>query len=204
MTREAVAAALDLDATTLARLDAYAEVLAKWQRKVNLIGPATLPTLWDRHLLDCAQLRRFVPPTARDLVDMGSGAGLPGLVLAILGVPGVILIEADKRKAAFLREAARVTGVAVEVRAERLETTAKTAVDVVTARALAPLAQLLAWADGFVGPSTTCLFAKGADADRELTEAARDWRMNVARHPSLTHADGVVLELTDVRARGRR
>ena len=203
MSRATVAAALDLDADALARLDAYAALLVKWQARVNLVGPSTVPELWDRHLFDCGQLQRWVPSGTRSLVDMGAGAGLPGLVLAILGVPGVTLVEADKRKAAFLREAARAVGAPVDVRAERLEAMAKTPADVVTARALAPLPRLLDWAQGFVGPATTCLFLKGVDADRELTDAARSWRMKVERRPSLSDGRGVVLELTDVRAIGR-
>ena len=203
MSRDRAAAALGLDSPTLDRLDAYVDLLVRWQQRINLIGPATVPQLWERHILDCGQLRALVPAGTASLVDMGAGAGLPGLVLAILGVRGVVLVEADKRKAAFLREAARATGAAVEVRAERLEAMPKAPVDVVTARALAPVGRLLAWADGLVGPGTTCLFPKGAGAERELTDASRDWHMKVERHPSLVHAEGVVLELTDVRARDR-
>ena len=201
MTRAEVAARLALDETTLARLDVYAELLAKWQQKLNLIGPKTLPDLWQRHVLDSGQLHARLPPGARTLVDMGSGAGFPGLVLAIMGGPAVTLIEADQRKAAFLREAARLTDAAVEVRAERLERTAKAPVDVVTARALAPLAALLTWSEGFVAGATTCLFLKGAAVEGELTDAAAGWMMSVKRHASLSHAEGVVLELTDVRRR---
>lgn len=201
MTRTEVAARLALDDATLARLDAYAELLTKWQRTLNLVGPKTLPDLWQRHVLDSGQLHAHLPPGAGTLVDMGSGAGFPGLVLAIMGGPAVTLIEADQRKAAFLREAARVTEAPVEVRAERLERTAKVPVDVVTARALAPLVDLLAWSDGFVAPTTTCLFLKGAAVEGELTDAAAGWMMTVTRHASLSHAEGVVLELTDVRRR---
>ncbi len=201
MTRDEVAALLALDAPTLARLDAYVALLAKWQAKLNLVGPRTLPDVWHRHVLDSAQLHRLLPPGARTLVDMGSGAGFPGLVLAIMGVPEVTLIEADRRKTIFLREAARVAGVAVEVRAERLEATVKRPVDVVTARALAPLPKLLLWAEGFVGPATTCLFLEGAGVDGELTDAAAGWMMTTKRHPSLTHPEGLVLELADVRRR---
>ncbi|TVQ37465.1 MAG: 16S rRNA (guanine(527)-N(7))-methyltransferase RsmG [Geminicoccaceae bacterium] len=188
-----------LDAATLARLDAYAALLTKWQAKLNLVGPKTLPDLWQRHVLDSGQLFRHLPPGARTLVDMGSGAGFPGLVLAIMGVPSVTLIEADRRKAIFLREAARAAEVALEVRAERLEQTAKAPVDVVTARALAPVADLLGWAEGFLGPATTCLFLKGATVEDELTAARADWMMNVKSSPSLTHPEGVILELTHVR-----
>jgi 16S rRNA (guanine527-N7)-methyltransferase len=197
--RAAVIATLGLDATTVARLDTYAALLVKWQAGLNLVGPKTLPDLWQRHVLDSGQLHRHLPRGTNTLVDMGSGAGFPGLVLAIMGVPRVTLIEADRRKAVFLREVARRVEVDVEVRAERLEATAKTIVDVVTARALAPLPDLLAWSVGFVGPNTTCLFLKGGNVEHELTEAAAGWMMTMKRYPSLTHPEGTVLELTDVR-----
>ena len=106
---------------TLARLGAYAELLTRWSARINLVGRDTLPDLWRRHFLDSAQLHRFFPESTRSLIDLGSGAGLPGLVLAILGVPGVELVEADSRKAAFLREAARVTGTEVTIRPIRPE-----------------------------------------------------------------------------------
>ncbi len=92
---------------TLARLEAYADLLTRWSARINLVGRDTLVDLWRRHILDSTQLHRFIPNSARSLIDLGSGAGLPGLVLAILGVSGVELVEADSRKAAFLREAAR-------------------------------------------------------------------------------------------------
>ncbi|MFW5832668.1 MAG: 16S rRNA (guanine(527)-N(7))-methyltransferase RsmG [Pseudomonadota bacterium] len=199
MTRDEVIRTLDLDAPTVARLDAYTALLTKWQARLNLVGPKTLPELWQRHVLDSGQLYRRLPPNTRTLVDMGSGAGFPGLVLAIMGVPDVTLIEADRRKAVFLAEAARVVEAKVEIRAERLEATAKTPVDVVTARALAPLAELLGWAGGFIGPTTTCLFLKGGQVEHELTDAAAGWMMTVKRYPSLTHPEGTILELTDVR-----
>src|SRR5271170_7133959 len=101
---------------TLARLEAYAELLTRWSARINLVGRDTLADLWRRHILDSAQLHRFIPSSARNLIDLGSGAGLPGLVLAILGVPSVELVEADSRKAAFLREAARVVGAEVTIR----------------------------------------------------------------------------------------
>ena len=95
---------------TLARLEAFAELLIRWSARINLVGRDTIADLWRRHILDSAQLRAFVPERARSMIDLGSGAGFPGLVLAILGVPGVELVEADSRKCAFLREALRITG----------------------------------------------------------------------------------------------
>ncbi len=130
------AAAAGVSRETLARLEAYAALLVQWSARINLVGRDTLADLWRRHFLDSAQLCSHVPGSARSLVDLGSGAGFPGLVLAILGVPGVELIEADSRKSAFLREAARVTETPVTIRPCRIEAVPPHPVDVVTARAL--------------------------------------------------------------------
>jgi 16S rRNA (guanine527-N7)-methyltransferase len=180
---------------TRERLEAYAELLRRWQKAINLVGPKTLPDLWRRHMLDSAQLRSLVPENAQCLVDLGSGAGFPGLVLAILGVRGVHLIESDARKAAFLREAARITGAAVTVHAQRIEGVEGLAADVVTARAFAPLDRLLAAASHFWTPNTLGLFLKGQDIGAELTEAAKCWRFNAERLPSRSDPSGVVLRV---------
>ena len=137
---------------TLARLEAYAALLTQWSARINLLGRDTLPDLWRRHMLDSAQLLPLLPDNTQSLIDLGSGAGFPGLVLAILGVPGVELVEADSRKAAFLREAARVAEAAVTIRPCRISAVPAHPVDVVTARALAPLARLLDLARPFLYP----------------------------------------------------
>ncbi|MEO1093009.1 MAG: 16S rRNA (guanine(527)-N(7))-methyltransferase RsmG [Pseudomonadota bacterium] len=201
MNREAVADQLDLTDDELARLDVYVALLEKWQAKLNLVGPKTLVEVWQRHVLDSAQLRPLIPESARNLVDMGSGAGFPGLVLAALGITGVTLIDSDARKCVFLREAARAMEVAVDVRTARLERTPQAPVDVLTARALAPLGLLLRFGEGFIGPDTRCLFLKGERAHGELTEASVEWMMKVNLHPSLAHELGVVVELTHVQPR---
>ena len=128
----------------------YLELLGRWQRAINLVGPATLADPWRRHVLDFGQLLAHLPAPAGPLVDLGSGAGFPGLVLALLGVPEVALIESDRRKAAFLREVARATGAEVAVHAERIEVCTPWPAAVVTARALAPLPRLLPLAEPFL------------------------------------------------------
>jgi 16S rRNA (guanine527-N7)-methyltransferase len=184
---------------TLARLEAYATLLGAWSTRINLVGRATLADMWRRHILDSAQLRPLVPDAAQNLVDLGSGAGFPGLVLAILGLPGVELIEADSRKCAFLREAARITGAPVTVRQTRIEALPARPFDVVTARALAPLDRLLELARPFLGADSLCLFLKGAaQAAGELTLARRGWRMTAAASPSRSDPRGVVLQLREV------
>lgn len=184
---------------TLERLRTYVELLRRWQRAINLVGPATLADPWRRHVLDCGQLWRFWPVGARRLVDLGSGAGLPGLILAILGAPETHLIESDRRKAAFLREAARACGVTVTVHAERAEAVPPLAADVVTARALAPLPQLLALAERHLAPGGVCLFPKGRGAAAELTLAGESWTMRAAAAPSLSEPDGQILILSEIR-----
>lgn len=183
---------------TLDRLAAYAALLEKWQRSINLVGPRTLGDLWTRHFLDSAQLLPLLPDGVRVLVDLGSGAGFPGLVLAVLGVQEVHLVESDTRKAAFLREAARATGSTVTVHARRAEQVEPFRADVVSARALAPLADLLTLAEPFVGPGTTCLFPKGQSVGQELTDAAKAWKMQAETLPSLTDPDAGILRLREV------
>jgi 16S rRNA (guanine527-N7)-methyltransferase len=183
---------------TAARLAAYLALLAQWSERINLVGRDTLADPWRRHILDSAQLLPLVPETAQSLVDLGSGAGFPGLVLAILGVPGVELVEADSRKSAFLREAARVTGTDVAIRTARIEALPRRPFDVVTARALAPLDRLLPFACRFLGPDSLCLFLKGARAAEELTRARQAWTMRAASIASRSDPRGVVLQLRQV------
>ena len=189
---------------TLARLEAYAELLTRWSARINLIGRVTIADLWRRHILDSAQLRAFVPDRARNMIDLGSGAGLPGLVLAILGAPGVELVEADSRKCAFLREAARITEAPVTLRPCRIETVSPHPVDFVTARACAPLDRLLGLAEPFLAPDSECLFLKGERVGEELTLARKRWTMTPSLHQSRSDPRGVVLRLQQVAREPRR
>jgi 16S rRNA (guanine527-N7)-methyltransferase len=206
LTPEAFAATCDVSRETLERLRRYAEILVKWQKTINLVSPDSLNDLWRRHMLDSAQLRSFLPPEARSLVDMGSGAGFPGLVLAILGAPDVHLIESDARKCVFLAEAARAAGLTVgqspTIHRARLEEIADLRVDVVTARACAPLVQLLAYAEPLLQADSICLFLKGGRVDEELTEAKKTWRMTVERFPSLSDPTGTILRIRQVARAG--
>ena len=183
---------------TLARLKAYSGLLVLWSARINLVGRATIADLWRRHILDSAQLYPLIPEAAQSLIDLGSGAGLPGLVLAILGVPGVELIEADSRKSAFLGEAARVTGTEVTIRPYRVQALAPHPADVVTARACAPLDELLGLAERFIAPHTLCLFLKGERFGQELTKAQKRWTMRASVEPSLSDRRGVILRLQQV------
>ncbi|HYM73687.1 MAG TPA: 16S rRNA (guanine(527)-N(7))-methyltransferase RsmG [Stellaceae bacterium] len=189
---------------TRKRLEAFSSTLIEWSSRINLVSRGTLNELWWRHIFDSSQIIKILGPAPQNLVDLGSGAGFPGLVLAILGVPGVELIEADARKCAFLREAARVTGTVVTIHNSRIEAVPPHRVDIVTARGCAPLDRLLPLAERFIGPGTTCLFLKGAKAEEELTAAGKAWTMQVTRHPSRTDPGGVILSLQQVVREPRR
>jgi len=205
LTPDAFAADCHVSRETLARLARYAELLVKWQRSINLVAADSLDDLWRRHMLDSAQLFRLLPADCR-LVDMGSGAGFPGLVLAVMGVKEVHLIESDGRKAVFLAEAARHSGLEPGVNPiihrMRLEDMPSLRADVVTARACARLDQLLAYAEPMLGPDTICLFLKGAAVEDELTVAAETWRMTLDRLPSASDPSGTILRIGQV-ARAR-
>jgi len=188
---------------TLARLEAHARLLVQWSARINLVAGSTLGDLWRRHFLDSAQLFPHVPAGARSLIDLGSGAGFPGLVLAIMGFPGVELVESDARKCAFLREAARVAAAPVTILNARIESVRPHVACVVTARGCAPLDRLLLAAQRFIGPDTVCLFPKGEQAGQELAVAQQAWEFDVTSHPSRTDPRGVILCLSRVRRRER-
>ena len=194
--------AVPVDDEVFEKLVTYAALLTKWQNAINLVGPRTIGDVWRRHLLDSAQLHPLLPDRARTLVDLGSGAGFPGLVLAMMGVPDVHLVESDHRKAAFLTHVSRETKTNVTVHARRIETMPPMVADVITARALAPLPKLLGLAERFVGPDSVCLFLKGQDVDSELTETTKSMNMEVERMPSLTAPSATILRLRGLIDRG--
>jgi len=200
---EALQAAFSVSRETLDRLIGYSELLVKWNSRINLVSPDSIPNLWERHIADSAQLFRFIPHDTPNLLDVGSGAGFPGLVLAILGVRNVHLVESDQRKIAFLREAARTAGVQATFHAERVERVRPFHAAVITARALAPLETLLSWTEAFRGPGSISLFLKGQTVEGELTDAHKQWTMEIDRQPSLTDPTGTILALREVhRVRG--
>jgi len=183
---------------TYSALNAFAALLLRWNRTVNLISRRDEPDLWPRHIADSLQLVPLTAPDTQRGIDLGSGAGFPGLVLSIAtGIP-FDLIEADLRKAAFLREAARTTGAPATVHAVRAEAATMPPAPLVTARALAPLPDLLSLAAPFLASGGTCLFLKGANASSELTAAAAEWHMQVERVPSQTAPDACILRISDI------
>ena len=192
---------------TTAQLEIYAALLKRWQKTINLVAPSTLDDIWHRHFADSAQLWALRPETATSWLDLGSGAGFPGLVLAILaaetGGTRHTLAESDTRKAAFLREVAREVGVAVDIlctRIESPETHSKVErIDCVTARALAPMPRLLQLAHGCFRPGTTGLFLKGRGVRSELDAAAADWDFAAEVVASRTEADAAVVIVRQLR-----
>ena len=193
---------------TIHRLERYADLLAHWQKTTNLVAPSTLPGLWTRHFADSAQIRDLAPE-ARLWLDLGSGAGFPGLVVAIFqtGQPDfrMHLVESNGKKCAFLAEVARATGAPVDIHAMRIEQLGESAhslrPDVVSARALAPLPRLFELAHPFFGSSTTGLFLKGREAQAEIEAANMTWDFTSTLHPSLTSADSHIVEVRALRPR---
>ena len=191
----------------LARLDKYAALLTEWQSRINLVAPSTLPQLWTRHIADSLQLLRQAPD-AKIWVDLGSGAGFPGIPIAcaLAHTTGaqVHLVESNGKKAAFLREAVRITGTPALVHAERIENygesfTGKT--DVVTARALAPLDLLLDQAFPFIERGAIGLFLKGQDIGAELTDSSKRWSVDATKAKSVTDPDGCILVVRSLKRR---
>ncbi len=201
-----VVARYDVSRESSNRLQIYVDLLAKWQKRINLIGPSTVPEIWQRHIGDALVLADIVPAGARSVVDLGSGAGIPGLVFAIAFGDergfDTHLIESNGKKAAFLREAVRLTGAKAKVYNQRVEDVAndiaEIAPDVVLARALAPLSQLLELAEPFLAAGATGYLHKGQDVDTELTEATKYWSIDARKH--LIGADSVscILEIREI------
>ena len=181
---------------TWARLEALTELLVKWQKTINLVSPSTLPQVWTRHVADSLQVAELVPAGAKTVVDLGSGGGFPGLVIAAARPDTYVhLIESDQRKAAFLREAARAMRVPVSVHNQRIESALDSwphGADAVTARALAPLKELLGLAAPLLKAGTVGIFAKGREINEELAQAEAVWNLNHEMIPSRTE-DGARL-----------
>jgi 16S rRNA (guanine527-N7)-methyltransferase len=184
---------------TAARLAAYRDLLLRWNTRINLISVETAGEIDQRHIADCAQLQPLLPP-AGPIADIGSGAGLPGLVLAVLQPEREIhLVESDKRKAAFLVEAsAQLKLPMVRVHACRAENANLPPLSAITARALAPLATLLPHAAKFLALGGVAVFPKGKTAEKELTEAAQGWHFTCERFPSTTNPEATILRLSNV------
>jgi 16S rRNA (guanine527-N7)-methyltransferase len=196
---ESFTAQVDVSRETLDMLKRYAGLLRQWNSKINLVSPRTLDSLWSRHFLDSAQLLACAP-SAGHWVDLGSGGGFPGAVVAILSGSNqrTTLIESDRRKVAFLRAVARET-VPFTVISDRIEEAVPQNADVVSARALAPLPVLLDYVSRHLSPSGLAVLPKGRKADDELREALEHWRFDCETYPSKTDPDAVILTLGEIK-----
>jgi 16S rRNA (guanine527-N7)-methyltransferase len=187
---------------TTERLRRFAELLLRWNVTLNLIASGDAAVLWDRHIEDSLQLAELIPSGTGRAVDLGSGGGFPGLVLAIATGLQFDLIESDRRKAAFLRTAVLEAGAPATVHNCRIEDAPVPPASLVTARALAPLPRLLPLAARLLKPDGICLFLKGATVGDELAEAEQGWAFTERRIGSRTSPEGVVLRISLLRQKG--
>ena len=186
------------------RLLAFADLLGKWTRKINLISKGSASDIWERHILDSVQIYDLAPNTFSLWVDIGSGGGLPGVVVATLAAQfapdaRIAMIESDQRKAAFLRTALRELGLSGDVLASRIDAVPPMGADVLSARALAPLDQLLAFAENHLKPGGTAIFPKGKTAEQEIADASTNWLFQIEKHASMTDAEARILVIKDIK-----
>ncbi len=186
------------------QLRSYLELLHRWNSKINLVAPSTLEDAWQRHFIDSLQIFHTAPETWTRWVDLGSGGGFPGMVVAIAAkynhpIGKVTLIESDQRKAAFLRTVARETQTSVTILSSRIEHVDPLAADVVSARALASLDKLFALAEPHCHPEGTLIFLKGEKVQSELSEARKNWHFKLTESPSLTDPAAAILEIRELR-----
>jgi 16S rRNA (guanine527-N7)-methyltransferase len=179
-------------------LDQFVGLLANWTSTLNLISKKDRAAIWERHINDSLQLVPFIRPDVAAAIDLGSGGGFPGLVLAIATGVWFDLIESDQRKAAFLREAVRATAATARVHAARIEAVEVPPARLITARALAPLSELLTLAAPHLTAEGHCLFLKGRSVDAELTDARKRWHMKAERFPSRTAPGSAILRISEL------
>ena len=189
---------LDVPRETQEKLDCYVQLLIKWQARINLISSKTLPEIWHRHILDSAQLVSYLPKTPSVILDMGSGAGLPGVILAILTRHQLHLVESDSRKIAFMRTALRETCTSAILHEQRMETVPALRPDIITARALAPLSQLITLASTQHHEKIEYLFLKGREAKQELTALPACPKMEAECLPSMTDSQASIIRLKPI------
>lgn len=193
----------DVSRETLERLEAFVSLLEKWTKSINLIAPNTVGEIWERHIVDSAQIYSLVPKHWSTWVDLGSGGGLPGIVIAILDEQArpVTLIESDQRKCLFLNTVRRELSLNIVVQNTRIETAALQDIDVVSARALAPLPDLLSHASSLLSPNGIALFPKGARYQQELDQAKEAWHFDVEEFQSQTSAESRILRISRIHPR---
>ena len=200
--RDTVIKQLELSQPVVKRLDRYVEMLEEEQAKMNLIGASTLPVVWTRHILDSAQLFCLLDSSDKTVLDLGSGAGFPALVLAAMDTEKkrmFHLVESDGKKCAFLKKVVEACELQAVIHNERIEQMEKFGADVITARALAPLDKLIKYAFPFFKKGTRCLFMKGAKAQEELTAALKKYQARIEKIPSVSSDEGTILLMSEVK-----
>ncbi len=201
LTVEAFAQRTGVDRSVCDSLERYADILKKWQKRFNLVGTSTVNDLWSRHFLDSAQLASLISDDQGAIVDMGSGAGFPGLVLSIMGINNIHLVESDASKTEFLRQVIRETSASATLHRTRIELYDGPKATIVTSRACAPLSRLLDYAAGICAANARLLFFKGRNWQAELTESQTAWHIDYQGHASCTNPDGIILEINEFKRR---
>ncbi len=199
--RAAFLEAFPVSHETVRKLDRYAELLGEWSQKFNLVAESTLPHIWQRHFLDSAQLLRHLPEKSGTLVDIGSGAGFPGLVLSIMGVSNIHLVESIGKKARFLQAVIDELGLGATLHHDRVENIKTIKADIITARAVGSLDDLLKLIKPIAKPETIGLFLKGKNIDSELTESKKSWTFVHQCLPSLSDDSGNILIVRHIKAK---
>ena len=205
-TREDFFNKTDVSRETMEKVEIYANLLEKWQRKINLVSSTTLPDLWRRHFYDSFQLKAlFESPKSNNLriLDIGSGAGFPGLLLSMLGVGEFHMVESNGKKCAFMRQVIRETGCNAIVYNERVEMMKPFQVDYIISRACAPLDKLLDLGRNFMGEDTVCLFLKGEIVDQEIGDARANWVFEEEKFTSVSAESGVILKVSHIKGLSR-
>lgn len=187
---------LDVSRETISKIETYVGLLVKWQSSINLISNSTIADIWERHILDCAQLVPFLPKEPSRILDCGTGAGLPAVILAILTDHPIEMVESDSRKCAFLQTALRETDRKAVIHNERLETLSFRDADIITARAFAPLDRLLGWCEPQQKPGQLFWLLKGRGVNEELTKLPNSQTLEIEKFPSLVPGEGIILNLT--------
>ena len=205
-TREDFFNKTDVSRETTEKVKIYANLLEKWQRKINLVSSATLPDLWRRHFYDSFQLKALFDNSKSNnlrILDIGSGAGFPGLLLSMLGVGEFHMVESNGKKCAFMRQVIRETGCSAIVYNERVEMMKPFQVDYIISRACAPLDKLLDLGRNFMGEDTVCLFLKGEIVDQEIADARANWVFEEEKFTSVSAESGVILKVSHIKGLSR-
>lgn len=194
----------DVSRETISRLEILISLLIKWNPKINLVAKSTIDTAWHRHIVDSAQIWQLIDPNAQHWLDIGAGAGFPGLIIAAIAAEKapkmqITLVESDQRKCVFMQTAAREMRISPTILSERIESLPPQNAEILSARALAPLEKLLEFADTHRKPDGTCLFLKGQTVDSELTSSAVSWHISADKIPSMTDSNAVILRIGEIK-----